>query len=293
MRDVRAIPAFAAAAAAVCLSVPAAAEPFDPFEPGQDKITDTRVIRIGGGSYLGVNLREIDSERAKELKLREEAGVEITRVEDDSPAAKAGIKAGDVVLAYNGQRVEGMEQFSRFVRETPAGRDVKLLVSRDGNTQTIAAKLGARKTAPMAFATTMPRVEVPVAPMPPMPDLPRGLMMWRSSMLGIEGESLRGQMAEFFGAKEGVLVRSVMKDTPAEKAGLKAGDVILKIDESKVTSPNDIGTTLRSMRDKKTFPITIVRDKREMTVTATVETERSEWEFHVPRITHSVRPIRM
>jgi serine protease Do len=291
MRELRLFPVLAAGLAALWMSAPAAAEPYEP-DPFQDKITQTQMLRIGGGSYLGVNLREIDADRAKELKLREEAGVEITRVEEDSPAAKAGLKAGDVVLAYNGQRVEGMEQFSRFVRETPGGREVKLLVSRDGNTQTLAAKLGARKT-PMAFATTIPRVEVPIAPMPPMPDLPRGLMMWRSSLLGIEGESLGGQMAEFFGAKEGVLVRSVMKDTPAEKAGLRAGDVILKIDETKVSSPNEIGSTLRSLRDKKTFPITIVREKKEMTVTATVDTERSDWEFTAPRVTRSVRTIKM
>ncbi len=79
-----------------------------------------------GGTYLGVNLAEIDANRAKELKLKEDYGVEITRVEENSPAEKAGLKAGDVVLEYNGQRVEGMEQFGRMVRETPPGREVKL-----------------------------------------------------------------------------------------------------------------------------------------------------------------------
>ncbi len=85
-----------------------------------------------GGTYLGVSLAEIDANRAKELKLKEDYGAEITRVEDGSPAEKAGVKPGDVVQEYNGQRVEGMEQFGRMVRETPAGREVKLTVSRDG-----------------------------------------------------------------------------------------------------------------------------------------------------------------
>lgn len=71
------------------------------------------------GSYLGVNVQEIDSERAKDLKLREEAGVEVTRVAPDSPADKGGLKSGDAILQYNGQRVEGMEQFSRLINETP------------------------------------------------------------------------------------------------------------------------------------------------------------------------------
>ncbi len=92
-----------------------------------------------------MSLAEIDANRAKELKLKEDYGVEITRVEDGSPAEKAGVKPGDVVLEYNGQRVEGMEQFGRMVRETPPGREVKLTISRDGATQTLTAMLAARK----------------------------------------------------------------------------------------------------------------------------------------------------
>ena len=98
-----------------------------------------------GGTYLGVNLAEIDANRAKELKLKEDYGVEITRVEENSPAEKAGLKPGDVVLEYNGQRVEGMEQFGRLVRETPPGREVKLKISRNGATETLTAVLGSRK----------------------------------------------------------------------------------------------------------------------------------------------------
>src|SRR5216684_4474080 len=77
-----------------------------------------------GGSYIGVMMQEVDSERAKVLKLHEEGGVEITVVEPESPAEKAGLKVGDVVHKYNGQRVEGMQQFARMVRETPAGHEV-------------------------------------------------------------------------------------------------------------------------------------------------------------------------
>lgn len=97
-----------------------------------------------GGSFLGVGVQEINSERSKALKLKDEYGVEITRVDDDSPAAKAGLKVHDVVLEYNGQRVEGTEQFVRFVRETPAGRTVKLAINRAGSNQTLAATIGSR-----------------------------------------------------------------------------------------------------------------------------------------------------
>ena len=96
------------------------------------------------GSFLGVGIQEIDSIRAKELKLPEEAGVEVTRIAPDSPAEKAGIKTGDVVTQYNGERVEGMDQFSRMVRETPAGREVKIGIIRNGAPQTITAQIGSR-----------------------------------------------------------------------------------------------------------------------------------------------------
>src|SRR5438477_13150119 len=98
----------------------------------------------GIGSFLGVGIQEIDSVRAKELKLPDDAGVEVTRIAPDSPAEKAGIKTGDVVTQYNGQRVEGMEQFSRMVRETPAGRDVRIAIIRNGAPQIVAVRIVAR-----------------------------------------------------------------------------------------------------------------------------------------------------
>jgi serine protease Do len=115
----------------------------------------------------------------------------------------------------------------------------------------------------------------PVAPV--MPDLPRTVMMWRTAALGIEAEALRGQMADFFGVKDGVLVRSVMKDTPAAKAGLKAGDIIVKVGDTKVTTPNEVTSAIRAMHDKKAVPLTIIRDHRETTLTATIDDDRSEW----------------
>src|ERR1700689_189485 len=102
------------------------------------------VTSAGRVSFLGVGLQEINSDRAKQLKLPEEAGVEITYVAADSPAAAAGLKTGDVVLQYNGQRVEGTEQFTRMVQETPEGREVKLQIFRGGASQFVAAKIGSK-----------------------------------------------------------------------------------------------------------------------------------------------------
>jgi len=175
-----------------------------------------------GGTYLGVNLAEIASDRARELKLKEAYGVEITRVEDGSPADKAGLKSGDVVLEYNGQRVEGMEQFGRLVRETPAAREVKLLISRNGVSQTITATVQTRKSKSLSGAM------IPAFDMPEIhiPDVPQIFTTWRSPVLGVEAESLGPQLAAYFGVKEGVLVRSVAKETAAEKAGIDRKSVV-------------------------------------------------------------------
>ena len=212
------------------------------------------------GSYLGVGVEEIGTERAKELNLKEERGVEIRRVEHDSPAEKAGVKEHDVVLEFNGQRVEGVESFTRMVRETPVGRSVKMVISREGNVQTLTATIGHRKSEARAFSFTMPSIP----PIPPMIEIPRPLTATRTPRIGVETESLSGQLGEFFGVKEGVLVRSVDKDSPAEKAGVKAGDVIVKVDGHAVRQARDLSEELRLSRDKKTIPLQVFRNKKEI-----------------------------
>lgn len=267
---------------------PAPAPPPPPapsYAVGPLKINENR-------SYLGVGVREVDAERARALKLREEYGVEVTNVEEESPAAKAGLKTGDVVLEYNGQRVEGTEQFVRFVRETPMGRTVKLLVSRSGGTLTLTPILATRKMkAPQAFSWE--RFEMPDIQIPPIPDVPMAMMSWRSSTLGVVAESLEPQLAAFFGVKEGVLVRSVVAGSTAEKAGFKAGDVILKVDDSKVTSPRDVTGAIRTARSgkKPSVPVAVMRDKKEVTLTVALPEEPSGMQ-RIPRST-AIRQLQM
>jgi len=282
---------WALAFAGCLLALPAAAQPPAPPDPPtpapmfafndpDEKVFLKLTEMAGGGSYLGVDVTEIAAERAKALKLSEERGVELTRVADDSPAAKAGLKAGDVVLEYNGQRVEGTAQFVRFVRETPVGRVVKLLISRDGATQTIGATIGKRPEMTWSHADVerdiyrarkeMERVRVMI------PDTPRPHMSWRTPALGIEGESLEGQLAAFFGVESGVLVRSVMTGTAAEKAGLKAGDVIQKVDDTKVATPREISSAIRALNAKKTFPLMVRRNQKELSLSVTVEETTDE-----------------
>lgn len=271
--------AVVAAVAPVAMAQPTAPPaPAPPVAPRARAVSNVFTATAGPSTYVGVYLAEIDSERAKALKLREERGVEVTKVEEESPAAKAGLKVGDVILDYNGQRVEGIEQFRRFVRETPAGREVKVGLIREGKAQNVMVRVGSRKMGPMEPMVGMvaPRVEIPEIRMPR-----GGMVFWSSAALGVEAEGLEGQLAEFFGVKEGVLVRRVMKSSAAEKAGLRAGDVITKVDDTRVSTPSELTRAVRSMRTgvnaRKSFPLLVVREKKEVTINVVMDDDdRSE-----------------
>ncbi len=280
---------FAAALSAVAGGAQTVPEPpFPPMPPMAFAEQTGRMMRVAfSDSFLGVDVVEIDAERARALKLKEERGVEITNVVDESPAAKAGLQKGDVVLEFNGQRVEGTEQFVRLVRETPAGRQVRLSIIRNGTVQNVTATIGSRGS--RTYGTyVMPRIRIPDIEVT-VPDIPNPTMSWKSGMLGIEAESLHSQLADFFGVKEGVLVRSVVKDSAAQKAGLKAGDVITKVDTAKVNTPREITSAIRSRRSG-TFPVTLVRERKEMTLNVTIEERRSEHEIRPRSRTVRVGP---
>ena len=250
----------------------AALPPLPPL-PAMAPMQDVIRLMASSGSYLGVGVRDVTADRVKALNLKEERGAEITSVQVDSPAAKAGLKTGDVVLDYAGQRVESMEQFIRMVRETPAGREIKIGVSRAGALTTMTAKPDTSHNAVASgfrFGPTMPNISVQPWPM----DSPRTVMYWRSGTLGVEAESLDNQLADFFGVKDGVLVRSVGKGTAAEKAGVKAGDVIVKVEDTKVSSPREVTNAVRTARNgSKSINLSVVREKKESVVKVTLDDE--------------------
>jgi len=240
--------------------------------PAFSQSTRARIVAVqsAGTSYLGIGVVNIGADRAKALNLKDQRGAEVTHVDENGPAAKAGIKEGDVVLEYNGTPVEGIEQLVRMVFETPAGRQVKLVIWRNAASQTVTATVGERPGP--VIETPGGVVRIPDVPNIPSIQIPRFQWSWQSTMLGIEGESLgpERQLAEYFGVKDGVLVKQVMRNTPAEKAGLKAGDVITKVNGTAVSSARDITAQLRSTSNR-TVTLTIVRDKHEMPLTVTLD----------------------
>jgi serine protease Do len=222
------------------------------------------------GSRIGVGLRDIDADRAVSLKLGSVTGVEVISVEPGSPAERAGIKAGDVLLSFNSESIVGAQQLGRLVAETPVGRKIKIEYSRDGKVSTVIANTAARQSvATMPFnPITLTDVGGEAWSLPG--SVPTSNLSWRSPQLGIECEGLdsrTSQLAEFFGVKRGVLVRSVNKDSAAAKAGLRAGDVILQISGHPVADPKEIVYYVREEQHAaKPLPLEVMRDHKPATL---------------------------
>src|SRR5882762_5011978 len=222
----------------------------------------------GGSSYLGVDIADVSPERLGELKLKEEHGAEVTMVDQDAPAGKAGLREHDVIVSLNGTAVESTAQLRRMIKETPPGRVVSLGVSRDGQPMTIKVQLADRRKS-MAWEPHMPQMpEIPQMPTMPDFDMPVSVVVvHQSARSGLMVENITPQLGDFFGVKggNGVLVRSVEKGSRGEKAGFRAGDVVVKVNSQPVHDTSDFTHALRS--SSGTAAVTVMRERREQNLT--------------------------
>ena len=243
---------------------------------------------VGSGSYLGVFIREVTSEDVERLELAEERGALVTDVPDEGPAAEAGIEADDVIVSWNGSRVESAAQLRRVVSETPAGRSVEVGYVRDGRQRTASVEVADRRPALARFAEPTPmapearqRLEESMGELRERfrarPGDGHGYVFMRGGRLGVGIQSLTDQLAEYFRAPDGgVLVTSVRDDSPAQAAGLRAGDVIVRVGDEEVEDPGDLMSEI-SRAEAGDVELRIVRDGREQSVRVTLP-ERGEGE---------------
>ena len=239
--------------------------------------------------YLGIEMRDITEDQVAVLKLKEARGAEVVNVDHDGPACKAGLQVHDVIVQVNGQTVDGIDQLRRVLREMPVGSAVSFVISRDGQQQTISTQLANRDTVERQAWEQRYKVPEPDFPSSSYASPGNGFlssstasgatkgqrnfigamtMLVSSSFTGAKLEVMGPQLAEFFGAQgsAGLLVRSVDTNSPASVAGLRAGDVVVKVNSISVASGTDWSKTIHENRGKP-VPVVVLRDKKEQTLT--------------------------
>jgi serine protease Do len=237
-----------------------------------------RAIRLDGrGSQLGVMVSDPDAAGT--------AGVRIDGVDDDSPAAKAGVKEGDLVVEFDGERVRSARQLTRLVQETADGRTVKMTLVRGSARQTVDITPEASATAGAWNLQVEPEIrtelERSLRGLRDVPELRGPMFDFRfdgvpgmsasRGRLGVRVETLSDQLAEYFGVPGGgVLISEVTADSPAQKAGLEAGDVITAVNGTAVREAGDLVEALREAGERGEVRLDLVRDKKTTTVTATL-----------------------
>lgn len=244
--------------------------------------------------YLGVDVADVDQDKAQALKLKEVRGAVITLIDHDAPAGQIGLKVNDVVIQLNGQNVEGAEQLRRMLREIPAGRKVSIEISRDGNIQTLAVELADRRAMEHDVWNKIGNGGDVFAQGSGLGiltgggdgSLPGGFHMpiFGSTLnVGALVEPLTSQMAEYLGVPSGLMVKQVARKSEAAAAGLKVFDVILKVGADAVTTLSDWDRALRSNQGKQ-VQVTILRDKKQQTLTLQVDSKHTQGELEFERV---------
>jgi len=247
---------------------------------GQTTYRSLPQVQVQPEAMIGVTTRDAAPDKPE--------GAVITRVEAGMPAAKAGLKEGDVIVEFDGERVRSTSQLTRLVRETPPDRAVKVAVLRDGKRVELTVTPVASRVRSFQFELPSPEFREGPLQRPFTPWLDQGPLtnenFWRyrlptprspwlsgSPRLGISLQDLTPQLAEYFGTKDGVLVATVDGGSPAAAAGLKAGDIITSIDNRTVTTARDVQTTLAGKRSGDQVRLEIVRDHKPRTITVTLD----------------------
>jgi serine protease Do len=228
--------------------------------------------------YLGVDIADVDADRAQALKLKDTHGAVITLIDHDAPAGQIGLRVNDVVLELNGQTVESADEFRRMLREMPAGRRVTLEICRDGNMQTVTVELVDRKLMEKNVWNKLDSTgDVPSMGILSGDSMPSGFhfpSFGSTLKVGALVEPLTTQMAAYLGVQSGLMVKQVARRSAAQTAGLRAFDVILKVGSESISTSADWDRALRSNQGKP-VQVTILRDKKQQTLTLQVNSKHT------------------
>lgn len=274
----------------------------------------------GEGGYLGVQTEEVNAENFAKFGLRDVGGVAVEKVLENSPAAAAGLRAGDVIVKLDGEAITSTRKLTRLISEIAPDHQVRLTIIRGGSEQEVTATIGKRPSpkfdngnftfsAPGRIDLERLREMAPLAGIPELKDLPKGEMprvfttpegegkafVWRSGegrQIGIAGYPMTKQLSERFGVEGGVMINNVREDSPAAKAGLKAWDIIVEVDGKAVKGDFDL---IRAINSKKEgdVQLTIIRDRNRQTISVTPEASKDGGFLFQSGDENGVMPLRL
>ena len=217
-----------------------------------------------GKGYLGVRIEKISPDDKEEFGVK--FGVLVTNVSKGEAAEKAGIKKYDVIQYFNGEKMRRTDDLVEIVRQNKPDTQAKIKLVRDGKEKELTVTLGELKVKDLkdfSFDWKDKGGE-------------KFLFVSGRAFLGVHLQDLDKDLAEYFGVKEneGVLILKVSADTPAEKAGLKAGDVIVKFNDKNISNAEDVIKILEDLKKGDKADIEIIRHKNKQTVKVEVDERR-------------------
>jgi C-terminal processing protease CtpA/Prc len=264
---------------AACVVVPA------PALAGEKEVKVIIQTDDDGGGWLGIGIQELDNKIRGKLDLGSDIeGILITEVYDDSPAEEAGLQEHDVVISIDGKKGKDLSHFVKLVKSKDPGAEVEIQIFRDGEMKTVSATLGERENTfiwkgpegleglrgleVLESLEALKALEHIV-----IPEIDIGMSSWgRRGRLGVYIEDVSGDLAEYFEIPggEGVLVEGIVEGSPAEAAGIKAGDIIYKVDGKAVRCTEELVKAIAKMEADDETPIVLIRKGSEVTVGAVV-----------------------
>jgi predicted metalloprotease with PDZ domain len=211
--------------------------------------------------WLGVSIQDMTSRLARSMDVKTREGALVNNVVEDSPADSAGIREEDIIIKFAGTQIEDAADLTNAVRKTAPGTRVSVEIMRADEKKTLDVTVGRlprRERRAYSFA---------------IPPVPRLKMFRLSEMFGLELMELNDQLAEYFEVpeREGVLVEEVERNSAGDRAGFKAGDVIIKADKEPVDDVNDIRHALRSRDEGDKVEFEVIRKGTRKTLTLEVD----------------------
>ncbi|MDD3643425.1 MAG: PDZ domain-containing protein [Candidatus Krumholzibacteria bacterium] len=235
-------------------------------------VDDKKVRKVEDtGAFLGIYMEDIDDEGRRERDYPKSSGVLVTKVIEDSPAEEAGIEEGDVIFLFAGETVQGSRQLGELVSTRKPGDTVEIVLYREGGKKTVDVALAERRTSYVTVDIDEDDLERSFMIMNKLGE-PAGAHIFGDrggvwslitdrAVLGVSLHDLSDDLAPYFDVRpgEGVLVLEVYDDTPAAKAGLKDGDVIVEIAGAKVSRYDDVIDALEDVEEDADVTVTVIR----------------------------------